>query len=159
MNRNTDHDLSEIMKEIEALENDFRQEEKEFAKSPIIEELAQLNEELSAPVGITATEDQTFDWFQGDKEEPVPAGEAEVFTMKGSAAVSHIGQVKEEVASKAAKPSQISFNFPPAMPVSMEFHRGKELVHFTWTDEGFQVEVEGGMSFSIPTQQSYKKAS
>lgn len=181
-----DHDLSDIMKEIEALEKDFRQEEKEFAKSPIIQELAQLNEELSAPVGITAApaEDQTFDWLQGDnnKAEPLDVSEAEIFEMKAApevapapatppvaetapATVAHLPHASATPAKAAKKTahapskSKMSFNFPDEMPVQIEFHKGEQVVNFSWTEEGFQVEVDGGMSFSIPIQQCYKKAS
>ncbi|HLW57996.1 MAG TPA: hypothetical protein VKY27_11445, partial [Bacteriovoracaceae bacterium] len=89
MDKNMDNDLSDIMREIEALEQDFKNEEKALAQSPIIQELAQLNEELSAPVGQkteASSEDQTFDWLQGDnnKAEPLDVSEAEVFEMKAA---------------------------------------------------------------------------
>lgn len=166
---NMDNDLSDIMKEIEALEQDFKNEEKAFAKSPIIQELAQLNEELSAPVGKKpeTSDDQTFDWLQGDNNqaEPLNVAEAEVFEMKAKeeapapeisvAPVSHI----QAPAKAATKTSKMSFNFPEGMPVEVEFHRGEEVINFCWTEEGFHVEVDGGMSFTIPFSQCYRKAS
>lgn len=183
---NMDHDLSDIMKEIEALEQDFKNEEKAFAQSPIIQELAQLNEELSAPVGHKtqeASDDQPFDWLQGDNnnEEPLQVSEAEVFEMKAhstpaatttaapeavstpvaTAPVTPITQGKAAPTAKKewATDSKMSFNFPEGMPVNVEFHRGHESLNFTWTQEGFHVEVEGGMSFTIPFSHCNKKAS
>ncbi len=160
---NMDNDLSDIMKEIEALEQDFRNEEKAFAKSPIIQELAQLNEELSAPVGKKAeAEDQTFDWLKEDnnKAEPLDVSQAEVFEMKAreTAPVSHIPTPTKKVEMKKST-SKMSFNFPEGMPVDVEFNRGDEVISFSWTEEGFHVEVDGGMSFTIPFAQCLKKVS
>lgn len=179
-----DNDLSDIMKEIEALEQDFKNEEKAFAQSPIIQELAQLNEELSAPVGQkteASTDDQTFDWLQGDnnKAEALDVSEAEVFEMKASPVETHVEPVcaveeKEQApapvahitpAAKAPKqekewiPSspKMTFKLPEGRPVHIEFQRGSECLNFSWTEEGFQVEVEGGMSFTIPYSHSHKK--
>lgn len=183
---NMDHDLSDIMKEIEALEQDFRNEEKAFAKSPIIQELAQLNEELSAPVGhkTQAPVDETFDWLQGDnnKEEPLEVSEADIFEMKAApaqaapapaevstpvanAAVTPITKAKVQAPKKewtqaaSTHTSKMIFNFPEGMPVNAQFHRGQECLNFSWTEEGFHVEVEGGMSFTIPFSHYNKKAS
>jgi len=190
MDKNMDNDLSDIMREIEALEQDFKNEEKALAQSPIIQELAQLNEELSAPVGQkteASSEDQTFDWLQGDnnKAEPLDVSEAEVFEMKAAEtttapapAEAHAEPVcateeKEQPAASvthitpAAKaPKQewtpsstpkMTFKLPEGRPVHIEFQRGAECLNFSWTEEGFQVEVEGGMSFTIPYSHSHKK--
>lgn len=185
-----DNDLSDIMREIEALEQDFKNEEKALAQSPVIQELAQLNEELSAPVGHQKTEasseDQTFDWLQGDnnKAEPLDTSEAEVFEMKAEVTpaptpVAQSTKVEQPVHAQteetpasvtpitpAAKtPKQgwthsspkMTVNFPEGRPVNVEFCRGGESVNFCWSEEGFRVEVEGGISFTIPVDHAHKK--
>lgn len=200
MDKNMDNDLSDIMKEIEALEQDFKNEEKAFAKSPIIQELAQLSEELSAPVGQTKSDD-TFAWLQGDNNtaEPLDVSEAEIFEMKAQpvaapsceveapapvaapvqeapvaqaapeaevpvATVSPIAsapkvQPKEWKETPAAYSSpKMTFKLPEGRPVHFEFQRGTECLNFSWTEEGFQVEVESGMSFTIPYSQLKKAA-
>lgn len=181
MDKNIENDLSDIMKEIEALEQDFKNEEKAFAKSPIIQELAQLSEELSAPVG-QKQEDQPFDWLKGEnnKEKPLDVSEAEIFEMKATevaATPAHVAPVAEhkpatvspissapkaqpkEWAEKPASATpKMTFKLPEGKPVHIEFTRGEECLNFTWTEEGFHVEVEGGMSFTIPFSQLYKAA-
>lgn len=174
MDKNIENDLSDIMKEIEALEQDFKNEEKAFAKSAVIQELAQLSEQLSAPVGQKQN-DQPFDWLQGDnnQEKPLDASEADIFEMKAqepaapiehhTATVSSItaapkAQPKEWKEKPAASSAKMTFNLPEGKSVQMEFIRGEECMIFSWTEEGFHVEVEGGMSFTIPLSQFTKAA-
>lgn len=167
-----DQDLNDIMKEIEALEKDFREEEKAFAKSPIIQELAQLNEELSAPVGQT-TSDDTFDWLreENNKAEPLQVAEAKVFEMKAAeakpvvAATTPTPAPAKPAQTKAATPvathpdQKMIFQFPEGTPLNVEFKVGEKSISLCWSEESFHVEMEGGMSFSIPVQHYIKKAS
>lgn len=162
-----DQDLNDIMKEIEALERDFREEEKAFAKSPIIAELAQLNEELSAPVGQTAN-DETFDWLreENNKAEPLQVSEAKVFEMKASdskpapVAAAPAPAPSRPVAPVATHHDQkMIFQFPEGTPLNVEFKVGEKAISLCWSEESFHVEMEGGVSFSIPVQHYIKKAS
>ncbi|MFA5583203.1 MAG: hypothetical protein WDA09_03230, partial [Bacteriovoracaceae bacterium] len=86
--------------------------------------------------------------------------QAEVFEMKAreTAPVSHIPTPTKKVEMKKST-SKMSFNFPEGMPVDVEFNRGDEVISFSWTEEGFHVEVDGGMSFTIPFAQCLKKVS
>lgn len=160
-----DQDLNDIMKEIEALERDFREEEKALAKSPIIAELAQLNEELSAPVAQTAS-DETFDWLreENNKAEPLQVAEAKVFEMKAPE-VKPVAATPTPAPAKPVTPvathhdQKMIFQFPEGTPLNVEFKVGEKAISLCWSEESFHVEMEGGVSFSIPVQHYIKKAS
>lgn len=62
-----DQELSDIMKEIEALEEDFATSD--ATSSPVMEELASLNEEVAVPVAQTATVSE----FKPKQNKPAPA--------------------------------------------------------------------------------------
>lgn len=176
-----DQDLNDIMKEIEALERDFREEEKAFAKSPVIQELAQLNEELSAPVG-QASSDETFDWLreENNNAEPLHVEEAQIFEMKAAEVKpaevkpAPVAAAPSPVASSPApsKPavapvathqhfdhSKMSFQFPEGTPLNVEFQVGEKCISLCWSEDSFHVEMEGGISFTIPVTQYLKKVS
>lgn len=131
-----DQELSDIMKEIEALEEEFSGNEHEEQSTPVeatavMEELAEMVEEKSIPVT--------------NREE------GKVLTME-----------KRETpkASKTAAPTSMMFKVQGDMNLELQFDIGGKCVMLEVTEAGLNIQMDGGITFSVPVHdaQSLKKA-
>lgn len=118
-----DQELSDIMKEIEALEEDFQTE----ASSEVMEELAVMDEKQAIP--------------QTNKTEP---------------AVVHMKPVASQRAATA-----MSFKVSGDLNLDLQFDIGGKVVSLSVTQTGLTIEMDGGMTFTVPVSTSHvtKKAS
>jgi hypothetical protein len=113
-----DQELSDIMKEIEALEEDFTDTDEKVA-SPVMEELAYLEEEASVP--ITASKNVV------SLESSRPAAKS---------------------ASEAS--TSMSFKVHGQLTLELQFDIGGKVVCLEVTESGLNIEMEGGMKFTVP---------
>jgi hypothetical protein len=140
-----DQELSDIMKEIEALEEGFTQaaENVSDASSPVLEELGQMDEQKSVPVGA-ASEAHVEDPVQETEEAPV-----EVVSIESKR------QVHQH--SNSGGQTSMSFKVQGDMNLELQFDVGGKVISLEVTKAGLSIEMEGGVKFSVPVQ-SQKKA-
>lgn len=123
-----DQELSDIMKEIEALEEDFSTEEP-LAASPVLEELAHMDESESIPT-------------------PAP-------TMVSLDSKRNAPQMKTSTPSATT----MSFKVQGNLTLELQFDIGGKVVCLEVTESGLNIEMEGGMKFTVPVAEksSHKK--
>ena len=126
-----DQELSDIMKEIEALEDDFTTGEEKTA-SPIMDELAQMDEVDSVPV--TATKEETF-------------------TAPNIVSLESKRADPEYAPTKGASTS-MSFKVQGNLALELQFDIGGKVVSLEVTETGLAIEMEGGARFSLPLTES-----
>jgi hypothetical protein len=119
-----DQELSDIMKEIEALEEDFSEPEEKF-DSPLMEELAELEESESVPV--SAAKVVSFESARAEASKP---------------------------AVKAA--TSMSFKVQGQLNLELQFDIGGKVVCLEVSEEGLNIEMEGGVKFFVPVSASKK---
>lgn len=126
-----DQELSDIMKEIEALEEEFSADEdsSKVEASAIMEDLAEMEEEQSIPV--TNREETTVLPF-----------------------------AKKETAQPTKATSSMSFKVQGDLNLELHFEVGGKNIALEVTDKGLTIQMDGGISFTVPVSdaQSYKKA-
>jgi hypothetical protein len=126
-----DQELSDIMKEIEALEEEFSADEdsSKVEASTIMEDLAEMEEEQSIPV--TNREETTVLPF-----------------------------AKKEIAQPTKSTSSMSFKVQGDLNLELHFEVGGKNIALEVTDKGLTIQMDGGISFTVPVSdaQSYKKA-
>jgi hypothetical protein len=129
-----DEELSDIMKEIEALEEDFKTDEiidEKIEATPIMEEFAQLDEEDALPT---------------------PAARVEQTTILPMSA-------KSKSASSVPAPASMSFKVSGDINLELQFDIGGKVVSLNVTESGLNIEMEDGMSFKVPlSNTAHKKA-
>lgn len=137
-----DQELSDIMKEIEALEQDYGDAPKQKV-SPVIQELAELGEDKAVP----SSTENVLSW-ESKKTESEVEEEMEERSSWESA------PVKSEAATT------MSFKVQGNLALEMKFDIGGKVVSLEVTQSGLTIELEGGMKFSVPVSGSeeYKKA-
>ncbi len=113
-----DQELSDIMKEIEALEEDFSDTDEKVA-SPVMEELAFLEEEASVP--ITASKN--------------------VVSLETS---------RPAAKSAPEASTSMSFKVHGQLTLELQFDIGGKVVCLEVTESGLNIEMEGGMKFTVP---------
>ncbi len=113
-----DQELSDIMKEIEALEEDFSDTDEKVA-SPVMEELAYLEEESSVP--ITASKN--------------------VVSLESS---------RSAAKSAPEASTSMSFKVHGQLTLELQFDIGGKVVCLEVTESGLNIEMEGGMKFTVP---------
>lgn len=134
-----DQELSDIMKEIEALEEEFSGEsdktETSMGATSVMEELAEMEEAKSIP---TTNKEDTVLAFEPKASTPAP-----VATKKSSSA-----------------PTTMSFKVQGDMNLELQFEVGGKTIQLEVTESGLQIQMEGGVTFSVPVSnaQSLKKA-
>lgn len=123
-----DQELSDIMKEIEALEEDFSETDEKMA-SPVMEELAYLEEEISVP--ITASKN-----------------------------VVPLSSSRPAAKSAPEASTAMSFKVHGQLTLELQFDIGGKVVCLEVTESGLNIEMEGGMKFTVPVgeKSSLKKA-
>ncbi len=126
-----DQELSDIMKEIEALEEEFSADEdsSKVEASAIMEDLAEMEEEQSIPV--TNREETTVLPF-----------------------------AKKEISQPTKATSSMSFKVQGDLNLELHFEVGGKNIALEVTDKGLTIQMDGGISFTVPVSdaQSYKKA-
>ena len=116
-----DEELSDIMKEIEALEEDFTSDEIKEA-SPVLAELAELSE-----------------------EEAIPVSTANVVSLES----------KRTAPNSTTSPSTaMSFKVQGNLTLELNFEIGGKTVALEVTEAGLNIELEGGMKFTVPVSDS-----
>lgn len=119
-----DQELSDIMKEIEALEEDFTQGEEKTA-SPVMEELAHLDETQSIPVRAS-----------------------EVSSYESPNVVSL--EAKRGAEPRKTNATSMSFKVQGDITLELQFDIGGKVVSLAVTETGLAIELEGGMKFTVP---------
>ena len=134
-----DQELSDIMKEIEALEQDYVSEPQQKV-SPVIEELAELDEEKAIP---TSTEN-ILTWE----------------SKKPEASEEETDSSWESAPERSECKTSMSFKVQGSIALEMKFDIGGKVVCLEVTQAGLTIELEGGMKFSVPVSghEEYKKA-
>jgi hypothetical protein len=138
-----DKELSDIMKEIEALEQDYASGPEQKV-SPVIEELVELDEDKAVP---TSTEN-VLSW-EAKKTETEVIEEEEVVSSSW-----------ESTPIKSENTTSMSFKVQGNLALEMKFDIGGKVVSLEVTQSGLTIELEGGMKFSVPVSgpEEYKKA-
>ena len=135
-----DQELSDIMKEIEALEEEFSADEdsSKIEASAIMEDLAEMEEEQSIPVT--------------NREEPFEEAAIEQTTVLPFA--------KKEISQPTKATSSMSFKVQGDLNLELHFEVGGKNIALEVTDKGLTIQMDGGISFTVPVSdaQSYKKA-
>lgn len=143
-----DQELSDIMKEIEALEQDFNVQDEKTA-TPVIEELADLDESQSVPMPNALQEEEVEETLA-----PSAVGASNVvsFEQKREAA--------EQVSHFSGASTSMSFKVQGNLTLELQFDIGGKVVCLEVTESGLSIEMEGGMKFSVPVTDttSFKKA-
>jgi hypothetical protein len=135
-----EQELSDIMKEIEALEENLTQasEMKTLevmgpieASSPVLQELAALDEEDTTP-----------------EEDPI-LEPAQVVSIESK-------RVPEPVHQTERPHTSMNFKVQGNLTIELQFDIGGKVVCLEVTENGLAIEMEGGVKFTVPVSQ--KKA-
>lgn len=168
-----DQELSDIMKEIEALEEGFKSE----AESPVMQEVQETQE---APQVVMSSEDMTQE-EEKQEEEDAPVTEIYDPMAEASEVVKELASMDEEVSIPVAKKeeasvismpmrssevtgtrgSSMSFKVSGSMDLDLQLDVGGKVICLKVTESGLNIEMEGGMTFNLPLngQVATKKAS
>ncbi|MGE3611532.1 MAG: hypothetical protein AB7I27_18215 [Bacteriovoracaceae bacterium] len=136
-----DQELSDIMKEIEALEEDFKADEGEKVE-PVaaMEEFSQTHEKKSEPDFHAAEE---LHHEPEDHHEVRP--EAEVYHLSSN-----------EVKAQSSSPASMSFKVQGDLCLEMQFEVNGKCVSLNVSETGLNIMMEGGVTFNVPLEK--KKA-
>ena len=115
-----DDELSDIMKEIEALEQNFTEDEVKTV-TPVLEELAEMREEVAIPTA------------QVNSQTNIVAFEK-----------------SEAPKSVSARSTSMSFKVEGELTLDLKFEIGGKNVQLEITPTGLQIEMEGGVKFTVP---------
>jgi hypothetical protein len=130
-----DQELSDIMKEIEALEEEFSGdvETDKIEASSVMEELAEMELDQAVPTTNKAEAVLPF-----EKKTPP----------------------KEVAAAKTSTQSSMSFKVQGDMNLELNFEIGGKTIALEVTEAGLTIQMEGGMTFSVPVSDAHsvKKA-
>jgi hypothetical protein len=128
-----DQELSDIMKEIEALEEEFTAEDDLKAQSAeVMEEVVEMEEEKAIPLELKhSSEVLAFE----PKQAPTKS-------------------------TKSSAPAAMSFKVQGEMNLELQFEIGAKTIQLEVTESGLSIKMEGGMTFTVPVQEpnSFKKA-
>ncbi|WPU64402.1 hypothetical protein [Peredibacter starrii] len=122
-----DQELSDIMKEIEALEEDFSGEEEVHATSSVLEELAHMEEKEAIPVAAPAPVS-----LESKRAAPKPA------------------PAPAPVQSSSPASTSMSFKVQGNLSLELQFDIGGKVVCLEVTESGLNIEMDGGMKFTVP---------
>lgn len=131
-----DQELSDIMKEIEALEEEFSGdlETEKIEASSVMEELAEMELDQAVP-----TTNKTDTVLPFEKKSPPKAAPA---------------------VAKSSTQSSMSFKVQGDMNLELSFEIGGKTIALEVTEAGLTIQMEGGMTFSVPVSDAHsvKKA-
>ncbi len=135
-----DDELSDIMKEIEALEQDFNSPEEKLEAGPLMEELANMEEEEAIPTPTANPEPSTV--------LPMAVHKVAASTTAPISAPSSTGAT-----------TSMSFKVSGDINLELQFDIGGKTVCLNVTEAGLNIEMDGGMSFKVPlSHAAHKKA-
>lgn len=141
-----DQELSDIMKEIEALEDNFQNEvgKMEASEAEVMEELAQLDEEEA---------------FPAKAEAPAPEPEPEIANVvpmaQHSPSPSFAAHPQPHFDSKPSPaPASMSFKVSGELNLELQFDIEGKVVSLAVNEHGLNIQMEGGMTFSIPIKKA-----
>lgn len=121
-----DQELSDIMKEIEALEEEYTAEDDVKAQSAeVMEELVEMEEEKSIPIE--------------SKHEP------EVIAFEPRPAPK---------LSKSSAPASMSFKVQGEMNLELQFEIGAKTIQLEVSESGLAIKMDGGMTFTVPVHET-----
>lgn len=121
-----DQELSDIMKEIEALEEEYTAEDDVKAQTAaVMEELVEMEEEKSIPLE--------------SKHEP------EVLAFEPKAAPKSI---------KSSAPASMSFKVQGEMNLELQFEIGSKFIQLDVSEAGLTIKMDGGMTFTVPVHET-----
>jgi hypothetical protein len=148
-----DQELSDIMKEIEALEEDF-EGSTESDPGTALEELAQLEEggkSPEAPVSLLAMETLKPENPSMKKN----FSEKKTDDMKVSTST-----FAAPASSLSASSTAIKFKVSGNLSLDLELEMGEQVVSLNVSESGLSIEMDGGVKFTIPNQvkAGHKKA-
>lgn len=128
-----DQELSDIMKEIEALEEEFSGEAEtdKIEASSVMEELAEM--ELDQAVPTTNTKETVLAF---ERKAPPKA------------------------VAKSSSQSSMAFKVQGDMNLELSFEIGGKTIQLEVTEAGLSIQMEGGVTFSVPVSDAHsvKKA-
>jgi|GEM_PF-1519439 len=126
-----EEELSDIMKEIEALEDDFKEAGTKTAMtSPVVSELAQLETEAALPSKAAEKMPEHSDVIEFEK--PI---------------------------TKVLKtpPTTMTFKVQGDLTMDLQFDVAGKVVRLEVNETGLNVCMDGGVTFSVPFEKSHKK--
>lgn len=128
-----DQELSDIMKEIEALEEEFSGdvESDKIEASSVMEELAEMELDQAVPT-----------------------------TNKTEAVLPFEKKTPSKIIAKTSTQSSMSFKVQGDMNLELSFEIGGKTIALEVTEAGLTIQMEGGMTFSVPVSDAHsvKKA-
>jgi hypothetical protein len=130
-----EQELSDIMKEIEALEEEFKTGEGQVEASSVMAELAEMEEEVSVP-----------------QTRQLPANE-QVIPFKSVAPQGN--------SAKTTSPaSAMSFRVQGDITLDLQFDIGGRSIALEVSESGLLIQMDGGVTFNVPLNEktSNKKA-
>ncbi len=130
-----DQELSDIMKEIESLEEDFNgaDETDTVEASSVMEELAEMEEEISIPIATKS--------------------DAEVLPFEKK-------ETPAATQTKTSTSTSMSFKVQGDLNLELQFEVGGKTIMLEVSEGGLNIKMDGGISFNVPVSdaQSLKKA-
>lgn len=133
-----DQELSDIMKEIEALEEEFSGDDvnQTVEATAVMEELAEMEVEKSVPA---TNKKETVLSFE-KKATPTP-----MISMP---------------TNSSTTPTAMSFKVQGDLNLELQFEVGGKCIMLEVSETGMNIKMDGGVSFSVPVTaaQSHKKA-
>jgi hypothetical protein len=150
-----DQELSDIMKEIEALEEDF-EASSETGSGSVLEELAQLEEGRKKPeTSGNLVSMGTLKSEITEKSETTPSKKfhPEMNSETNPASIT--------ATSSTFATTSLKFKVSGDLCLDLELEIGKKVVSLKVSESGLSIEMDGGMKFIIPSdvKAGHKKAS
>jgi hypothetical protein len=148
MDKNFNEDeLSDIMKEIEALEENLQIEEAMPKATPVMEQLSKMDEAVAIPKAeVPRKEPVKVEPKATFEEEPEAEPEAEVYKMSAAP--------KNKSLSNAAAPASMSFKVSGEMHLELQFEVSGHFVNLEIDESGLNIRMEGGATFKVPLKKA-----
>lgn len=139
-----DQELSDIMKEIEALEDNFQTDvgKMESSETDVMEELAKLDEDEAIPT-------------TAEVADPEPVTESARVVPMHSIEPTPQTQFHSFSEPKAkASPATMQFKVSGELNLELQFDIEGKVVSLAVNEQGLSIQMEGGMTFSVPLKKA-----
>jgi len=144
MDKNFNEDeLSDIMKEIEALEENLQIDDVRPEATPVMEHLAKMDEAVAIPKAEVPRKQEVRSEPKFTFEE---GPEAEVYKMNAAP--------KNKILSNAAAPASMSFKVSGEMHLELQFEVSGHFVNLEIDESGLNIRLEGGATFKVPLKKA-----
>lgn len=170
-----DDELADIMNEIENLEQEFTEEVVAVAPTPAPTEEVEVKAEAEAKVEVPVASTPHVEVDQEMKDVLNELSEMPVEEVSGDTVQAHDDNVVSLHDTSANTPgseytapaefapsgghSQMSFSVEGDMRLDLSFNVSGKIVHLHIGENGFELELDSGMKFSIPLDENaHKKA-